>query len=131
MRIFKRVMKWTGLTLLLLLVLGGAFIAHSWYFKPVNINIFFARTFLQVALESPEMLSSIHVLEQFGIKGHNAELDDESEAAGDRLFAHLKEGRKVLLTYADENLDDADLLERALDYTLPLLEQLRRHCVLR
>lgn len=29
MRIFKRVMKWAGLTLALLLVLGGAFIAHS------------------------------------------------------------------------------------------------------
>ena len=96
MRIFKKVMKWVGLTLVVLLVLGGAFMAHSWNFKPVNINIFFARAFLQVALESPEMLSSIHVLEQFGIKGHNAELDDESQASGDRLFAHMKESREIL-----------------------------------
>jgi len=124
MRIFKRVMKWTGLTLLLLLVLGGAFIAHSWYFKPVNINIFFARAFLQVALESPEMLSSIHVLEQFGIKGHNAELDDESEAAGDRLFNHLRGDRMVLVTYDDEDLSDADHLSKriALDMLDTLLE---------
>jgi len=117
-------MKWTGLTLLLLLVLGGAFIAHSWYFKPVNINIFFARAFLQVALESPEMLSSIHVLEQFGIKGHNAELDDESEAAGDRLFTQLREDRMVLVTYDDEDLSDADRLSKriALDMLDTLLE---------
>ena len=67
MRFFKKAMKWIGLTLVVLLVLGGAFIAHSWYFKPVNINIFFARAFLQAALESTEMLSSIHVLEQYGI----------------------------------------------------------------
>ena len=112
MRIFKKVMKWLGLTLLLLLVLGGAFIAHSWYLKPVNINVFFARAFLQVALESPEMLSSIHVLEQFGIKGHNAELDDESQASGDRLFAHLKESRDMLLSYEDEDLASADIMSK-------------------
>ena len=69
MKFFKKVLKWFGLTVLVVLLLGGTFIAHSWYFKPVNINIFFARSFLQVALESPEMLSTIHVLEQFGIFG--------------------------------------------------------------
>jgi len=112
MRIFKKIMKWVGLTLVVLLVLGGAFVAHSWYFKPVNINIFFARAFLQVALESPEMLSSIHVLEQFGIKGHNAELDDDSIAAGDRLFAHMKESREILLSYEDEDLSEGDIMSK-------------------
>ena len=112
MRIFKKVMKWVGLTLVVLLVLGGAFVAHSWYFKPVNINIFFARAFLQVALESPEMLSSIHVLEQFGIKGHNAELDDDSIAAGDRLFDHMKESREILLSYQDEDLSEGDIMSK-------------------
>jgi uncharacterized protein (DUF885 family) len=112
MRIFKKVMKWAGLTLVLLLVLGSAFIAHSWYFKPVNINIFFARSFLKVGLESPEMLSSIHVLEQFGIKGHNAELDDASMAAGDRLFAHLKNSRETLVSYEDEDLDEGDIMSK-------------------
>ncbi len=112
MRIFKKVLKWVGLTLVLLVVLGGAFIAHSWYFKPVNINIFFARAFMQVALESPEMLSSIHVLEQFGIKGHNAKLDDQSKAAGDRLFAHMKESRETLVSYEDEDLAEGDVLSK-------------------
>ena len=112
MRIFKKIMKWLGLTLAVVLVLGGAFVTHSWYFKPVNINIFFARAFLQVALESPEMLSSIHVLEQFGIKGHNAELDDDSIAAGDRLFAHMKESREILLSYEDEDLSEGDIMSK-------------------
>lgn len=112
MRIFKKVMKWVGLSMVMLLFLGGLFIAHSWYFKPVNINIFFARAFLQVALESPEMLSSIHVLEQFGIKGHNAKLDDDSMAAGDRLFAHLKNSRETLLTYEDEDLSEGDIMSK-------------------
>ncbi len=118
MKIFKKIMKWLGLTLVLLLVLGGAFLAHSWYFKPVNINVFFARAFLQVALESPEMLSSIHVLEQFGIKGHNAKLDDESMAAGDRLFAHLKESREILVSYEDEGLAEGDIMSKRIALNL-------------
>lgn len=112
MRRFKKIMKWLGLTLAVLLLVSGVFIAHTWYLKPVNINLFFARSFMQVALESPEMLSSIHVLEQFGIKGHNAKLDDESRAAGDRLFAHLKQSREVLLTYADDDLSEADIMSK-------------------
>ena len=112
MRIFKKIMKWLGITLAVVLVLCGAFIAHSWYFKPVNINIFFARSFLQVALESPEMLSSIRVLEPFGIKGHNANLDDESKEAGDRLFEHMKNSREILISYEDEDLSEADIMSK-------------------
>lgn len=118
MRTFKKILKWLGLAFVVVVLLGGAFIAHSWYFKPVNINIFFARTFLQVAMESPEMLSSIHVLEQFGIKGHNARLDDESMAAGDRMFEHLKKSRATLLSYADEDLSEADRMSKRVAMTL-------------
>jgi len=118
MRLFKKIMKWLGLTLAVVSIFGGIFIAHSWYFKPVNINIFFARAFLQVALESPEMLSSIHVLEQFGIKGHNAELDDESMASGDRLFDHLRQSRETLLSYKNENLSDADIMSKRIALSL-------------
>lgn len=115
---FRKIAKWFGLTLAVLLLLTGAFIAHSWYFKPVNINIFFARTFLQVALESPEMLSSIHVLEQFGIKGHNANLDDKSMAAGDRFFDHLKESRRVLVSYDDGDLSANDVMSKRIALNL-------------
>ena len=131
MRLFKKIMKWFGLTLAVVLVLSGAFIAHSWYLKPVNINIFFARAFLQVALESPEMLSSIHVLEQFGIKGHNAELDDESMASGDRLFAHMKKSRETLLRYEDDDLSEGDVMSKRIAMNLMdmmiELEQYRFH----
>ena len=112
MRRFKKIMKWLGLSLAVVLVLGGVFAAHTWYFKPVNINLFFARSFLKVALESPEMLSSIHLLEQFGINGHNAKLDDESREAGDRLFAHLKKSREILLSYQDEDLNEDDIMSK-------------------
>ena len=109
---FKKILKYAGITLGVLIVAGGLFLAHTWYFKPVNINLFFGRTMLQIMLQSPEMLSSLHVLEPLGITGHNAKLDDESLAAGDRFLTQLKEANRVLKTYEDEDLSAADLMSK-------------------
>jgi uncharacterized protein (DUF885 family) len=67
---------------------------------------------LQLMFESPEMLSSIRVLEPFGIRGHNARLDDESLAAGDRFLDQLEDARRVLLSYGDEDLSESDLISK-------------------
>ena len=112
MRIFKKILKYTGLLLAVLIVAGGLFAAHTWYFKPVNINLFFARTMMQIMVESPEMLSTLRVLEPLGIKGHNAKLDDDSLAAGDRFMAQLSDAYDVLLSYDDEDLSEADLMSK-------------------
>ncbi len=120
MRIFKKILKILGSLLVLAILLAGAFFVHVWYFKPFSINLFFGREALQFALESPELLSSIHVLEQFGIDGHNAELDDDSIAAGDRMFVRLKKAHATLLSYEDEDLSAAD--RRSKEIMLALLD---------
>ncbi|MEJ2382854.1 MAG: DUF885 domain-containing protein [Xanthomonadales bacterium] len=118
MRLFKRILKITGGLLAVLIVAGGLFLAHTWYFKPVNINLFFARTMIQVMAESPEMLSSLRVLEPIGITGHNAKLDDESLAAGDRFMAQMKEAYDVLLSYPDDDLSEADRMSKRIAATM-------------
>ena len=115
---FKKILKVIGLLLAVVIVVGGLFLAHTWYFKPVNINLFFGRTMLQIMLQSPEMLSSLHVLEPLGITDHNAKLDDESLAAGDRFLTQLKEANRVLKTYEDEDLSAADLMSKRIAATL-------------
>jgi len=115
---FKKILKYTGLTLAVLLVAGGLFLAHTWYFKPVNINLFFARTMLQVMLESPEMLSSLRVFEPLGITGHNAKLDDDSLEAGDRFMAQMREAHETLLSYDDEGLSEADRMSKEIAATM-------------
>ena len=112
MRILKKILKIGGIVLAVVLVAGGLFLAHTWYFKPVNINLFFARTMLQIMLESPELLSTLRVLEPFGIEGHNARLEDESLAAGDRFMAQMEDAHRVLLSYEDEDLSAADLMSK-------------------
>ncbi len=120
MRILKKILKILGALVVLAVLAAGAFFVHVWYFKPISINLFFGREALQFALESPELLSSIRVLEPFGIDGHNAELDDESLAAGDRLFARLKDARATLVSYEDADLDAAD--QRSKEIMLALLD---------
>jgi uncharacterized protein (DUF885 family) len=112
MRIFKKILKYGGILLAVIAVTGGLFLAHTWFYKPVNINLFFGRTMMQVLVESPEMLSSIRVLEPFGIKGHNARLDDESMASGDQFFEKLKDAHSTLQTYRDEDLSGEDLVSK-------------------
>ena len=112
MRIFKKILKIVGTVFLVVVVAGGLFLAHTWYFKPVNINLFFGRTMMQIMLDSPEMLSSLRVLEPLGITGHNAKLDDDSLAAGDRFLQQMKDAYEVLLSYDDEDLSDADLVSK-------------------
>jgi uncharacterized protein (DUF885 family) len=114
----KKILKFAGISLSVVIVAAGLFLAHTWYFKPVNINLFFARTMLQIMLDSPEMLSSLRVLEPFGITGHNAKLDDDSLAAGDRFLAQLKEANRVLSTYEDEDLSEADLMSKRIAATM-------------
>ena len=60
----KKFFKWLGMFFgVIVLLIAGLVINVTW-FKPVSINIFFETAFLKYALESPEMLSSIRMLEQ-------------------------------------------------------------------
>lgn len=104
----KKALKILGVLFLVLVIAGAAFFVHVWYFRPFDINIFFARTAAQFVLESPELLSTLRILEPVGLDFHSDDLDDESIAAGDRVFARVHEAREVLLEYDDAKLDAAD-----------------------
>ena len=62
----KRILKWLAGLLVVVLLLGAAFFVHVWYFKPYDINWFFARTAIQFVKDSPETLSSLRILEPPG-----------------------------------------------------------------
>ncbi len=105
-KIFKR----AGLTFAVLLLLGGAFVAHEWYAKPFYINNFFNRAFIQFIWDKPETLTVLGILERFGINGHNAEWDDNSEAARDRDFEFLMRVMATLDSYDEHKLTEAEIL---------------------
>ena len=108
----KRVAKYFGFLLLALLLLAGLFFIHVWYFKPYNINLFFAKSAIKFVKDSPETLSSLRVLEPMGIDGHNAKLDDASIEAGDEMMVELQETYDTLMSYEDTDLDPADKMSK-------------------
>ena len=109
----KRFLKWSGLILLALVLLAAALLAHTWYVKPLSINWFYSRVFLQFALESPELLTQLRLLEQAGIRSHNAKLSDRSIEHGNVMFAKLQNDFETLAGYdADGRMTKAEGQDR-------------------
>lgn len=125
---------WTWFKRLLLVALLAIsfLVVNAIWFKPISIRVFYERVFLQFALESPELLTSLHLLEGLGIRGHNAKLDDRSQDAADRQLADLKANVDMLHSYdtssmtADEKLS-YDMLDWFLTEQLKGADRFRYH----
>jgi uncharacterized protein (DUF885 family) len=127
----KRFLKWTGGILGVLVLAAGLLVAHTIWFKPLKIDWFFERALIEVALDDPEMLSRIGILESIGIRGHNARLTDRSEAREQKLFAKARRDLGTLRRYDRERLDAGrqlsyDMLEGFLEI-VPQWERWRHH----
>ncbi len=106
----KRVLKWFALILLLLLLVITALGLHTWYAKPLSINWFYTRVFAAFALDNPEFLTQMRMLEPLGIRGHNAKLADASPAETQRQFTQLKADYEQLKSYDTSQYKGQDRL---------------------
>jgi uncharacterized protein (DUF885 family) len=106
----KRILKWGFGLVFVLLLAAGALLAHTWYFKPLSIDWFYTRVFLGFALENPEMLTQLRILEPLGIRGHNARLADMSLARQDAMLARLQREYEVFQRYPRERFRGQDLV---------------------
>ena len=106
----RKFFKRAGLAIGVVLVAGVAFGLHEWYGKPWFINNYFNRVFIQYIWDKPEMLTSMGMLEQIGITGHNAEWNDDSVAAADRDLAFLEEVMAGVDEYDPANLTESERL---------------------
>ncbi|SFF57049.1 Uncharacterized conserved protein, DUF885 familyt [Duganella sp. CF458] len=100
----KRAAKWLGGMTLGLVVLVLALVAHTWYFKPIKLDWFYARVFAAYAIDSPEMLSSMRILPGW-LDFYSKKLDDASPAHSAKQLAQLKQDLAVLESYSTEGLD--------------------------
>lgn len=121
--------KWFGIIMLSLIVIVGAWATHEWKAdKPFSFNNFLNRTLVKEALDSPQTLSSIGVLEGLGITGHNAHLNDASEASALASFERLKKVRETVLQYKDEDLNEGELLSKEIAmYLLDMLDEFEKY----
>lgn len=109
-RTMKKILKWGGFGLAVLMLAGGLLFANFWYFKPLSIDWFYARAFLKFSLQQPEMLTSLRFLDQFGIRGHNAELGDASPEAGEEMLAYWRDEYETFKRYDRSDYEGQALL---------------------
>src|SRR5678815_226225 len=100
---FRRILKWIGGILLLLVVVLAIFLVNLIWFRPWSLNLFYEKVFAQVLFEEPELLSALGLVEQFGITSHNGKLGDESPAHQQRYFDRGKRNLADLRAYSLDN----------------------------
>ena len=95
----RRILKWIGGILAVLVLVLAIFLINLIWFRPWSLNLFYEKVFAQVLFEEPELLSSIGLVERFGITGHNAKLSDASPAHQQRYFDRTKKNLENLRAY--------------------------------
>ena len=91
----KRTWKyWTGRIVLLLLFVVGVGLVNLIWFKPFSIRMFYDKMFVELAFESPEMVTSLGIPVIYDM--YKDELDDASDAENKRSFARLKKNYATL-----------------------------------
>lgn len=99
-RMFRRILKWTLGIAALLLVVAAIFLVNLIWFRPWSLNLFYEKVFAQVLFEEPELLSSLGLVERFGITGHNGKLGDVSPAHQQRYFDRGRQNLADLRAYS-------------------------------
>ena len=106
----KRILKWLAGLVGVVVVLAGTFFVHVWYFKPAKVDWFYTRVFAQFALVNPEILTSLRILDQYGLNFTADELSDLSPAASEAALVKLKTDYQTFSSYDRADYRGQDLL---------------------
>src|SRR6059036_3743566 len=116
---FKRVLKWLVAITAVVVIAIAIFLVNLIWFRPWSLNLFYEKVFAEILFDHPEILSTLGLVEQFGITGHNGKLDDESPAHQRREFDRWKRDLKQLREYPlDRQSPSQKLSTHVLDWFL-------------
>jgi uncharacterized protein (DUF885 family) len=106
MRLLRR---WLALAaLVIVLAVVGA--AMWFWFTPVGIDNYVNKITLQFALDSPETLTQIGVIDNTPLDFHSGRLDEYTRAHEDKLRAWLRDARAGLDRYGPKGLSGQQLI---------------------
>lgn len=128
----RRFLKYFLLCFTFLFVVVSGFAAHEWFaMKPFYINNLFNRAFVQMMFQNPEGLTSMGVLEQFGIKGHNRKWGDSSLKGEQEQVDFLKKIYASMNLYQDSELNSEEVISKRIVQQLlgnpEMMEKYRYH----
>ncbi len=106
MRIIGRILG--GLLLLLVLAIGGASV---WFwFKPVGVNNYINKVTIQLAIDSPELLTALGMIDNTPLDFHSGKLADYTKAQDEKSLEKLRKARAGLDKYGPDGLEGQELL---------------------
>lgn len=115
--------RWSLRLALVVTLLVALFIAHSIWFKPLHIRIFFDRVFAEYLFKNPEMMSGMRILPAW-MNWYNDDLADASLAFEDQMREKLKNDLATLRSYDRSALDaDTQVSYDMLDYFLAMQQE--------
>jgi len=106
MTLFLKALKY-----LLGLVVASALGAYIWFWAaPVGLNNYINKVSIQMVLESPEMMTSLGLIDNTILDFHSDKLGSYTDESNDRALAFLREAREGLNSYGPEGLEGQELL---------------------
>ncbi|MEQ8711770.1 MAG: DUF885 domain-containing protein [Cyclobacteriaceae bacterium] len=99
---------WVGRSILVLFLLGVAWIINLIWFKPLSVRLFYDKVFLELALSNPELVTQLGIPVLYDIS--KDELTDVSDATQWEEFEKLKDNYETLLSYNIESQSEENQL---------------------
>lgn len=96
---FRSPLKWLFRIFLVLVVAAAVFVINLIWFRPWSLNLFYEKVFAEFIFGEPELLSTLGLVEQFGITGHSGRLNDASPAHQQKVFDLWKKDIAQLREY--------------------------------
>jgi len=105
----KRTWKfWTSRTILILFLIGIFWLINLVWFRPFNIEYFYDKIFVELAIDSPELTTSMGIPILYDRS--KDELDDISDAKQWESFNKMKEDYETLMSYDFESQSEENKL---------------------
>ena len=106
-------------SLTVILLLTGVWSYKLVWGKPLNINHFFERALITFALDDPEILTQLGLIENTFLDFHSDDLTDRSMAFEEKSLGKVKKNLAILRSYDLEDLNPSQQLSyRSLEYFL-------------
>jgi uncharacterized protein (DUF885 family) len=97
-----------GLFGLVLILAAGA---YFWFWAtPVGVNNYINKVSIELATDSPELLTALGMIDNTPLDFHSGKLDDYTKAQDEKTLAKLKKARAGLDKYGPDGLEGQELL---------------------
>jgi hypothetical protein len=118
----RRILRTAALLLAVAAAGLAVFAVPTLWGRPWSIEHFYLRVFLETLRERPMLLSQLRVLEPWGVRWHNDDLDDFSVAHEQREAERVQRNLRTLREYPlDEQTPAQRFSTRVLDWFLEIL----------